>query len=263
MLMERFRHGRMVFIGDAAHAKSPFGARGGNSGVADADNLGWKLQLLLAGRAGPEILDTYDQERHRAAEENIRITSRTGRFMQPRSAMESTLRTAVLQLAREQFLFARGVVNTGRMMAPHHYAGLPAFGPRPEDGKLVPNVPVRIGDRDAGLVDVLRDCGCELAAFVFPEGTTDVEALRRAVAGLPVRLLVVGRDVEDVRGLLAAQCATGPGQVALVRPDSHLAAGVPAEGSALAAAVLRSVGLPVPASQEEPHATRPVVAEAV
>jgi 3-(3-hydroxy-phenyl)propionate hydroxylase len=264
MLMERFRHGRLVFIGDAAHAKSPFGARGGNSGVADADNLGWKLQLLLDGRAGPEILDTYDAERRRAAEENVRITSRTGRFMQPRSAMESTLRTAVLQLAREQYAFARGLVNTGRMMAPHHYGGLPTFGPRPEDGKLVPNVPLRVAGRDAGLVDVLRDTGCELAAFVFPAAgqPPDPASLESALAGLPVRLLRVGRDVEDAAGLLAAQTAAGPGDVALVRPDGHLAAGLPAhDAQALRAAVLRTLGRALPPSADA-HGTRPLIAEA-
>lgn len=264
MLMERFRHGRLVFIGDAAHAKSPFGARGGNSGVADADNLGWKLQLLLSGRAGPEILDTYDAERRRAAEENIRITSRTGRFMQPRSALESTLRTAVLQLAREQHAFARTLVNTGRMMAPHHYGGLPAFGSRADDGKLVPNVPLRVGDRDVGLIDVLREAGSELAAFIFPGGTAPkLDALAKAVAGLPVRLFVVGRDVDDASGLLASQTATGPGGIALVRPDSHLAAGLDfQDGKALAAAVLRALGRPQSSNEAIPDGTRSLVAEA-
>ncbi|MGV3571386.1 MAG: FAD-dependent monooxygenase [Ramlibacter sp.] len=259
MLMERFRHGRLLFIGDAAHAKSPFGARGGNSGIADADNLGWKLELLLQGRAGPEVLDTYDLERHRAAEENVRITSRTGRFMQPRSKMEYTLRKAVLQLANEQQVFARSLINTGRMMAPHHYAGLPTFGGRPEDGKLVPNVPLRSHGADCGLVDLLREANADLLAFVFANDA-DVDELHEALAGLPVQVKIVGRDVEDAAGLLAAQTATLPGGVALLRPDSHLAAGFGTiDPAALRAAVLRSLGR---ASNGEPDATRPVLAEA-
>ncbi|MFD0668294.1 FAD-dependent oxidoreductase [Ramlibacter sp. MAHUQ-53] len=249
MLMERFRHGRLVFIGDAAHAKSPFGARGGNSGIADADNLGWKLQLLLQGRAGPEILDTYHLERHRAAQENIRITSRSGRFMQPRSPMEFTLRQAVVQLAREQYAFARGLVNTGRMMSSHHYGGLPTVGPGPQDGRLIPNVPLRAGGRDLGLVDVLRETGCEHAAFVFPAAGSApaLGALAAATDGLPVRLWVVGRDVEDPQGLLAAQAGTAPGGIALVRPDGHLATALARhDGAALAAAVRRSLGQSLP-----------------
>ena len=48
--LERFRHGRTIFLGDSAHQVSPFGARGGNGGVQDADNLGWKLAAVLGGR---------------------------------------------------------------------------------------------------------------------------------------------------------------------------------------------------------------------
>jgi 3-(3-hydroxy-phenyl)propionate hydroxylase len=54
--MEKFRHGRVIFAGDAAHQVSPFGARGANSGFQDTDNLGWKLKLILEGKA-PESVD--------------------------------------------------------------------------------------------------------------------------------------------------------------------------------------------------------------
>jgi 3-(3-hydroxy-phenyl)propionate hydroxylase len=270
MLMERFCHGRLVFIGDAAHAKSPFGARGGNSGIADADNLGWKLALLLSGRAGREILQTYHLERHRAAEENVRITSRSGRFMQPRSKMEHTLRTAVLQLAHEQHVFARSLLNTGRMMAPHHYAGLPTVGPRAEDGKLVPNVPLRRAQGESSLVEVLCDAGGDLVAFVFPCGDAalddarpDLSALSSALADLPAKLLLVGRDVQDSAGLLAAQTATPPGGIALLRPDAHLAAGLAShDAAALRAAVLRTLGR-TESVGEQSHASRHLVAETV
>jgi 3-(3-hydroxy-phenyl)propionate hydroxylase len=263
MLMENFRHGRLVFIGDAAHAKSPFGARGGNSGITDADNLGWKLDLLLAGRAGPEILDTYHAERHRAAQENVRVTSRSGRFMQPRSRMEFTLRTAVLQLAKDH-VFARGLLNTGRMSAPHHYAGLPTVGQRPDDGKLIPNIPLRRAQGDCGLTDVLREAGSELVAFVFPDGerAPALHDLAAAIADLPVQLQLIGRDVFDSAGLLAAQTATPPGGIALLRPDSHLAAGLPTHAAEpLRAAVLRTLGRPTQEGTSNEH--RPVHAEAV
>ena len=70
-LLETFRVGRTLFIGDAAHVVSPFGARGGNNGIQDAANLGWKLALVLAGEAGDELLDSYHAERHPAAVENL------------------------------------------------------------------------------------------------------------------------------------------------------------------------------------------------
>ena len=84
--MARFRHGRVLFAGDAAHQMSPFGARGGNSGIEDADNLTWKLDLMLRGLAPEALLDSYDLERTAAADENLGVTSRTADFISPKSA---------------------------------------------------------------------------------------------------------------------------------------------------------------------------------
>ncbi len=235
MLMERFRHGRLLFVGDAAHAKSPFGARGGNSGIHDADNLGWKLALLLAGRADERILDTYDVERHRAAEENIRITSRSGRFLRPRSEMERLLRRCVLDLAHEH-RFARPMLNTGRLCAPHHYGGLPTVGTGPHDGQSVPNVRLERDGRPTTLVDLLREANAHCVAFVFGDAVPDA-------GGWPLVVHRVGRDVVDMHGHLAAQTSAQPGGVALIRPDGHLAAALPgADAAALHAALARTLG---------------------
>lgn len=57
--LDSLRHGRVLFAGDSAHLVAPFGARGGNGGIQDADNLGWKLALLLQGRADASLLDSY------------------------------------------------------------------------------------------------------------------------------------------------------------------------------------------------------------
>jgi len=74
--MERFRHGRVLFVGDAAHQVSPFGARGANSGLQDVDNLVWKLKWVLEGRASEALLDTYSDERVAAADENLLNSTR-------------------------------------------------------------------------------------------------------------------------------------------------------------------------------------------
>src|SRR3989440_1782644 len=121
--LERFVHGRVLFVGDSAHVVSPFGARGGNGGIQDVDNLCWKLALVLQGRAPEALLESYDCERVRACEENIRHSSRTTRFMTPKTPMERQLRDAVLALARE-FPFARTLVNSGRLSRPCSLAGL-------------------------------------------------------------------------------------------------------------------------------------------
>jgi 3-(3-hydroxy-phenyl)propionate hydroxylase len=112
--LARFVHGRVVFAGDAAHQVSPFGARGANSGVQDADNLGWKLAAVLAGEAPQSLIDSYDAERGAAADENIAHSTRSTDFIAPRSAQELRFRDAALDLAREA-PFARRMINSGRL----------------------------------------------------------------------------------------------------------------------------------------------------
>ena len=83
--METFRHGRVLFVGDSAHGVSPFGARGANSGVQDADNLAWKLRLVLQGLAPDSLLDTYDSS---ASTRRMRTSSiqRAARTLLPQRA---------------------------------------------------------------------------------------------------------------------------------------------------------------------------------
>ena len=92
--LQRFRHGRVVFAGDAAHQMSPFGARGGNSGVQDADNLAWKLDLVLRGLAPERLIDSYESERIAAADENLLNTTRSTDFIAPKGATSRISATA-------------------------------------------------------------------------------------------------------------------------------------------------------------------------
>jgi 3-(3-hydroxy-phenyl)propionate hydroxylase len=98
--MERFRHGRVLFAGDSAHGVSPFGARGANSGVQDADNLAWKLAAVLQGQAPDALLDSYASEREYAADENIRNSTRATDFITPKSEVSRLFRDAVLELTK-------------------------------------------------------------------------------------------------------------------------------------------------------------------
>src|SRR6201999_2728487 len=97
--MERFLHGRVMFAGDAAHQVSPFGARGANSGLEDAENLAWKLDRVLRHSSPEALLESYHRERSQAADENIRESTRSTDFMAPNSPYEARLRKAVLSLA--------------------------------------------------------------------------------------------------------------------------------------------------------------------
>ena len=118
--LARFVHGRVIFAGDSAHVVSPFGARGGNGGLQDVDNLGWKLAAVLEGSAPIALLESYNRERIFGAEENIRNSARATKFMTPADGVERLFRDQVLRLATKA-PFARGWVNSGRLSRPCVY----------------------------------------------------------------------------------------------------------------------------------------------
>lgn len=112
--MARSVHGRVIFVGDAAHLVSPFGTRRCNGGLADADNLAWKLDLVLRGEAGSRLIETYDHEAIVTADENILNSTRSADFLPPKSSASRVLRDALLDLARD-YAFARPFVNSDRL----------------------------------------------------------------------------------------------------------------------------------------------------
>jgi len=118
--MRHFVHDRIVFAGDSAHLVSPFGARGCNGGFADADNLAWKLDLVLRGDAGQSLIDSYNYEAIVTADENILNSTRSTDFMTPKSKASAAFRDAVLELAGKHE-FARPFVNSGRLSTPVSY----------------------------------------------------------------------------------------------------------------------------------------------
>ena len=145
--MDKFLHGRVIFAGDAAHQVSPFGARGANSGLEDAENLAWKLDRVLRKISPEALLESYHTERSAAADENIRESTRSTDFMAPVSQQEARLRKAVLSLARETE-FGKRMINGGRLSVPSTYESPLSTadtevwrgGPRP--GASMPDAPV-------------------------------------------------------------------------------------------------------------------------
>src|SRR6201995_2641718 len=118
--MDRFLHGRVIFAGDAAHQVSPFGARGANSGLEDAENIAWKLDRILRKVSPESLLESYHIERSAAADENIRESTRSTDFMAPSTKQEARLRKAVLALAKDTE-FGKRMVNGGRLSVPSIY----------------------------------------------------------------------------------------------------------------------------------------------
>ncbi|MCV0428787.1 MAG: FAD-dependent oxidoreductase, partial [Roseibium sp.] len=97
--IDRFRYGRVLFAGDAAHQVSPFGARGANTGVQDIDNLAWKLKLVMDGDAPESLIDSYHEERAFAADDNLLNSTRSTDFITPKSEASRRFRDAVLDLS--------------------------------------------------------------------------------------------------------------------------------------------------------------------
>jgi 3-(3-hydroxy-phenyl)propionate hydroxylase len=251
--MQRFRHGRVLFAGDAAHLVSPFGARGANSGVQDADNLVWKLDLVMRGVAPESLLDTYDTERVAAADENILNSTRATDFITPKSAVSRVFRDAVLALARRH-PFARRLVNSGRLSVPavlvHSELNTPdrdAF-----DGAMVPGAPAADapvhGPHGRWLLDHLRD-GFVLLAFGNAVPANVAAAL--APAGIACHVVQVGGAaspgqtmLDDVEGLVTTRYEASPGTCYLFRPDQHVCARWRAfDADAVRAAIARACGL--------------------
>ncbi|MDH6591880.1 3-(3-hydroxy-phenyl)propionate hydroxylase [Variovorax sp. TBS-050B] len=238
-LLDRFRHGPVFFIGDAAHVVSPFGARGGNSGIQDAANLGWKLALAARGTAGEALLDSYDAERRPAAAENLKVTSRSARFLAPRSPAEHMLRRAVVALAARH-PFARALVNTGRMSVANDYPPAPLL---PEGARSVQNLPLQwTGGAGTTLMQLLAE-GTRCLGLWRAPSPGDAAAALAATAALPLRLVAVGGEsglptLAPDEALLAHLGLHEAGRFALVRPDAYLAAALPqATPDAIAAAL--------------------------
>jgi 3-(3-hydroxy-phenyl)propionate hydroxylase len=238
-LLDEFRVGRTFFLGDSAHVMSPFGARGGNSAIQDADNLCWKLALVIAGEAPESLLDTYHAERRPAAQFNIMTTRRTSRFLSPETPQEKLFRDAAISLARE-YTFARNLVNTGRLSAAFTYSDSPlcsdAQGVALARGAVVQNAPITLPDGRAGvLADLFRDAPAYVGLWLGPQEVTAAEAIRHANQNAPrLRMVQMGgadlglSPIADPEGRLArALCWDGetPAFV-LLRPDMHLAAAI-------------------------------------
>ncbi|RZL93683.1 MAG: FAD-dependent oxidoreductase [Variovorax sp.] len=225
--MERFRVGRVLFAGDAAHGVSPFGARGANSGVQDADNLAWKLAAVLQGEAADALLDTYASEREFAADENIRHSTRATDFITPKTPLSRLFRDAVLELSKTQ-PFARALVNSGRLSVPTVLQGSPLHTPDTDafDGRMVPGAPAAdapIVRADGSSGWLLRALQPRFTALVFGEGEAAEHSLQAiAEADMPLHVVHV-KDTGE--GELAAQRYDAlPGTVYLMRPDQHVCA---------------------------------------
>jgi 4,5-epoxidase len=190
-----YRRGRVLLAGDAVHIHSPAGGQGLNTGILDAHNLGWKLALVVSGRAPDDLLDGYGAERGPVAEEVVGLTHALVRYGTMTHPVKRRVRDVVVPvLGRSAVIQRRAARRISQV-----YVSYPHAGPR------MPDISVRAGGRAVPLHHVLRD---GRPVLVVPEASS-----LTALDGLA-----------PYRDDLVVVTAPGAGPVVLIRPDGHVAA---------------------------------------
>ncbi|GAA0232976.1 FAD-dependent monooxygenase [Cryptosporangium japonicum] len=223
-VVDRMRVGRVLVAGDGAHLVSPFGARGLNSGVLDAENAAWKLAFVLRGWAPAHLLESYHDERHAAARENLEVTAATMRFLVPGTPEEARYREDVLERAAAD-PDARAAVDSGRLAEPFWYVDSPLTTPDPR--RPFPGRPAR-GDVPVPAPGVLvPDCPVTGARRLRELARTGVTVLVAPAAATPAvegPVTVHRIDELDPGGLLTEVLGARPDEYWVLRPDAHVAA---------------------------------------
>ena len=257
--VDQLRMGRVFFLGDAVKTVSPFGARGGNTGIADADNLACKLAMVLKGLAALKLLGSYHEERFEAATQNVQVTNRTARFLRAPDGPERVFRNAAISLAKRH-PFARALINTGRMAVANRYT---RSGTCTEvGGSPVQNVAISFdaaGQHAGTLNDLINWCEGRLLLLLFGQiPAMDLPRLRALSQQFPVRIVQVleptlqitgnpcaQEHVYNLKGHLRQATHAQSLQWVVVRPDAYLAAGGhsgPKWRSQVTAALLKATG---------------------
>ena len=221
MTLDGYRHGRVLFAGNSAHAMPIFGVRGLNSGFDDADNLTWKLAAVVQGQGGEGLLDSYSKERVQAFHLNAESAMRSTEFMSPPSRGFELLREAALSLAGDHPPIA-SLLNP-RQTSALTYTGSPlstrgdAFTAGPVEG--APLADRRLAD-GSHLTDRLHATGFTLLGLgaCAPLARELSEAVSHDSRSVPLHAVAI----DDTAA--AAAYGAAPGAVYLVRPDGHVAA---------------------------------------
>ncbi|HEV3001852.1 MAG TPA: FAD-dependent monooxygenase [Solirubrobacteraceae bacterium] len=218
---DRWRAGRVLLAGDAAHVMPPFAGQGLGSGLRDAVNLAWKLGAVLDGRCPAELLDTYEAERRPHVMRLTALARLVGAIVQTRRPRVASARDRVLLALDRTAIGAR--LQAGGAKPAATLRGGALAGRTPGAGALLPQPAVRTGK---GALVALDDALGPGWALLAREPQAPFGA---------ARVVVLGRDVEDRTGVLDRWLARHGAAVALVRPDRHVAATAPRARDAAAA----------------------------
>ncbi len=245
-----FRHGCFLFAGDAAHMLPIFGVRGANTGFQDAQNLAWKLALVVQGKAPAGLLETYSHERVAAAREIVEEAGKSTRFMTPPTRGFRLLRDAVLSLSLTQ-AFVRPLYHW-RTSRAHAYLDSPLNAPGDDNAAFTGGVPAGEPMANVKLAegDFLMD-HFPTGYWLLVLGATLPADVAGVVADWQQRGYAIAVQHSTHAAVLAAYGATGgpnaTGACAayLFRPDQHVCARwLTLDAPRLATALLRATGHP-------------------
>ena len=229
LTLDSYRHGRVLFAGDAAHLVPIFGVRGMNSGIDDTHNLAWKLAWVVQGHSSAALLDSYSTERVFAARENIRHASKSTEFMAPPSSAFKLMREAALGLATSDPFFAT-LINPRQSSAitftdsPLNAADPDALAAGPLPGAVLQECPVETATGPRYLTE-LPGPGYTALCLTGDDPRTALAGLR----DLPLAIVWVApkktsrADAWDASGRLFPLYGAAPAACYLVRPDGHVA----------------------------------------
>jgi 2-polyprenyl-6-methoxyphenol hydroxylase-like FAD-dependent oxidoreductase len=224
----RFRDRRCFLLGDAAHIHSPMGAQGMNTGLQDAYNLGWKLALVVQGRADPLLLDTYEQERVPVAQRLLQTTDRAFQLIVSDGWLASLLRTKIIarvaatamRFERVRTLAFRTISQIGisypNSSLSQTLPGLPKDAPAAGDRFPWVQLALKAGQPAEDLFHNLDDTQFNLLMFGQGPSAMEVPTEFRDLLRVHVIPQVSGNDLELGRVKVPQP------SFYLLRPDGHV-----------------------------------------
>src|SRR5262245_41902790 len=222
---DRYKEGRVLLVGDSAHVMPPTGGFGGNTGIQDAYNLAWKLDAVINGMSGPDLLETYDAERRPIADRTVAQSlarlqawfKDPGRRLPPPEAIKDD--NAVIFGYRYR---AGGFIESGMNGADDLFED--PRNPSGRPGSRAPHFVVTDRGAPVSTIDLFADRWVLVSG---PNGDSWSDCARRSSAARALGVVWHGMqpagDLEDVANRFSTAYGVGSDGVVLIRPDGFIA----------------------------------------